>query len=98
MKKSTIIIIIVLILIVGYFLIKGNLLDNISIPSNVGVLELRITDPTNTGITSLILNISEVRIHYTGNENISAGWISVKEEPILFDLIQLSKTPISQFY
>lgn len=58
--------------------------------SGTGILELRLTDaPPTQAITSLILEISGIRVHYTGSNETQAGWIDVKNGPMTFDVIKL---------
>ena len=59
-----------------------------------GILILYITDaPSDLNITEAIITIVQIDIHFSAggsaNNNTSAGWITISDESMTFDLIQL---------
>ena len=61
------------------------------IQTGEGRLILQITDaPGDLNITEAIVNLSSIEVHYVipGN-NSTAGWYTVAEGPLTYDLIQL---------
>lgn len=88
MKKEYFIgIIIVLVVVLGYFLLM---------PGGTGTLIMKITDsPSGLNITKALVTISNVEVHFAGSTitenatNITSGWIEVVDEPQTFDLIAI---------
>lgn len=62
------------------------------VQEGTGTLVLQITDaPGDLNITEALVTISQIRVHYAGiNQNDTNGsWITIAEEPQIFDLIQI---------
>ena len=79
MKNSFILLVSVL-LIILIVMLSGCISEE-----GVGMLVLRITDaPSDLNITKALVNISNVEVHL-----IAAGWFTVVEGPVSFDLIAI---------
>ena len=77
-------------ILLGILLISLTLLGG-CIQTGQGRLVLQLTDaPGDLDITEAIVNLSSIEVHFTipGN-NSTAGWYTIAEGPLTYDLIQL---------
>jgi hypothetical protein len=76
-------------ILLGILLISLTFLGG-CIQTGQGSLVLQLTDAPDYDITEAIVNLSSIEVHFTipGN-NSSAGWYTVAEGPLTYDLIQL---------
>jgi hypothetical protein len=76
--------------ILKYVLIKIGLIDRF-VNDGTGTLVMQLTDAPGLNITEALVDISHVRVHYSGTcQNDTNGtWITIVNETQTFDLIQL---------
>ncbi|UCD13503.1 MAG: DUF4382 domain-containing protein [Thermoplasmatales archaeon] len=73
-----------------YFLIVSGVLDGF-VKEGTGKLVMQLTDAPGLNITEALVNISQVRVHYAGEDqnDTNGTWITVVNESQTFDLIQI---------